>query len=143
MCNEGKEAIKQNKALTIRVKARIISASNDCAGATVLTLEIVDKIVRDEKTYYGYEIISEAASDPKGNTCNSQTAILSAFSKNAFDDLKGQNLYLYSTENTIKVADPCVSEVWQQMLISMCKNHVFTFVLEFEDGKYNLKKVEC
>ena len=141
MGNKRKKAIKQNKALTIRVKARIISASNDCAGATVLTLEIVDKIVRDEKTYYGYEIISEA-SNPKGNTCNSQTAILSAFSKNAFDDLKGQNLYLYSTENTIKVADPCVSEVWQQMLISMCKNHVFTFILEFKDKKYNLKGVE-
>lgn len=141
MCNGGKEAIKQNKALAIRVKARIISASNDCAGATVLTLEIVDKIVRDEKTYYGYEVILDALTSKK-ELRNSRDTILSAFLKNTFDDLKGQNLYLYSLEDTIKVADPCVSEVWQQMLISMCKNHVFTFVLEFEDGKYNLKKVE-
>ena len=141
MGNKGKKVINQNKSLTIRVKARITSLSNTSDDVTTLTLEIGDKVVRDEKTYYGYEIISEA-SNPKGNTCNSQTAILSAFSKNSFDDLKGQNLYLYSTENTIKVADPCVSEVWQQMLISMCKNHIFTFVLEFKNGTYALKKVE-
>ena len=141
MCNEGKEAIKQNKALTIRVKARITTLSNTSDDVTTLTLEIGDKVVRDEKTYYGYEIISEA-SNPKGNTFNSQTAILSAFSKNAFDDLKGQNLYLYSTENTIDVTAPKVSSVWQQMLTSMCKNHIFTFVLEFKNGTYALKKVE-
>ena len=141
MCDKENEASYQDKSLTIRVKARITSLSNTSDDVTTLTLEIGDKVVRDEKTYYGYEIISEA-SNTKGNTCNSQTAILSAFSKNSFDDLKGQNLYLYSTENTIKVADPCVSEVWQQMLISMCKNHIFTFVLEFKNGTYALKKVE-
>lgn len=147
MGDKKNEASNQNKSLTIRVKARIVGEKpcTDKASrtnTTTLVLEIVDKIVRDEKTYYGYEVISDALTSEE-KSCSSRDDILSAFLKNTFDDLKGRNLYLYSLEDTIEVADPCVSKVWQQMLISICKNHVFTFVLEFEDGKYNLKKVEC
>ena len=105
MGNKGKKVINQNKSLTIRVKARITSLSNTSDDVTTLTLEIGDKVVRDEKTYYGYEIISEA-SNPKGNTCNSQTAILSAFSKNSFDDLKGQNLAESSFQCNIRQVSP-------------------------------------
>ena len=146
MGDEENEASYQDKSLTIRVKARIVGEKpctdkEPSTNTTTLVLEIVDKIVRDEKTYYGYEVISDALTSEE-KLRSSRDTILSAFLKNTFDDLKGQNLYLYSLKDKIEVAVPCVSEVWQQMLISMCKNHVFTFVLEFKDGKYNLKEVE-
>ena len=123
--------MSENKnVLTIRVSAQINKIFIENKGE--IELKLVDAITRNGKTYYGYEVILDAS--------QSWIELLPNFSR---DTSNAQLLYFSSQEEPrIQVAIPEVETIWQQMLLCMCKNHVFTFILEFKDKKYNLKGVE-
>ena len=121
----------ENKnVLTIRVSAQINKIFIENKGE--IELKLVDTITRNGKIYYGYEVILDAS--------QSWIELLPNFSD---DTSNAQLLYFSSQEEPIiKVAIPDMETILQKMLLCMCKNYVFTLILEFKNGKYNLKEME-